>query len=54
MFAIFDAEGTIVGVLTLNGVKYTTILDTLEDADYRVRLIDNIWDLKSNDEEKED
>lgn len=54
MFAIFDAEGTLVGMVTLNGAQYTTILDTLESADYRVRMIDNIWDLKSNDEEEED
>lgn len=53
MFAIFDAEGTIVGVLTLNGVKYSTIVDTLEGADYRIRMIDNIWDLKGNDKEED-
>ena len=35
MFAIFDAEGTLVGMITLNSAQHTNIIDVLEDADYR-------------------
>lgn len=40
MFMIFDAAGILVGTVTLYGGKYTTILETLEDADYTVKFLE--------------
>jgi hypothetical protein len=51
MFAIFDAEGTLVGMITLNSAQHTNIIDVLEDADYRVRFLDNIWDMINKEED---
>lgn len=51
MFAIFDAEGTLVGMVTFNSAQHTNIIDVLEDADYRVRLLDNIWDMTNKEED---
>ena len=51
VFAIFDAEGTLVGMITLNSAQHTNIIDVLEDADYRVRFLDNIWDMINKEED---
>lgn len=40
MFMIFDADGTIVGMITQYGGKYTTILETLEDAGFTVKFLE--------------
>ena len=40
MFMIFDAGGILVGMVTQYGGKYTTILETLEDADFTVKFLE--------------
>ena len=40
MFMIFDTGGMLVGMVTQYGGKYTNILETLEDADFTVKFLE--------------